>query len=251
LDAETAAVFATKNGYTPLMVLEAKNASPANKKLFSNVTKLTAAFEAVASSDGFVMSVESMKPFGAKAFSYDVKVDSLVHKRISEGVTAATDALRQEKETLGESIKQCLKISGMEILKNLSGATPNPVRAALVEELNGLNVREAGKVVDYAFAKTGEPLILAIVAKAMELLDKPVAVRNEIAKYVSEATVQPTSTVTASDKVSKDVATSLADGSVDVTATIGDDVDEAELGTSSVYRNLVRSSLHQARRNRA
>ena len=105
-------------------------------------------------------------------------------------------------------------------------------------------------MVDFAFAKHGEPLLKAVIAKAMELLTKPLEVRNEIARYVSEATVQPV--VIASE--TNDVAKSLAEGSLSVSASTAEGdlsaVDnEAKQGSNPVLTALVRSSM-AARRSR-
>lgn len=197
-------------GYMPYIALEASKASEAVKPLFANPAKLVETVNAVLanSQDDLVKDLAS---FGVRQITYSVKASSLIEKRIKEGVSAATSALKDEKAHIVDDMRQCLAISATHVLKNLSDDATNAVSAALSESLKKVGVRSANTLVDEAFTQHGPELMKTIIAKALDLMNKPYDTRNEIAKYVTAATGR---NVLATASIGDRVAKSLADGTV-------------------------------------
>jgi len=197
-------------GYMPYIALEASKATETLKPLFATPSKLVDAVNTVLSnSTGDI--AKDLAGFGVRQINYNVRASSLIEKRIKDGITAATSALDDEKAHLIEDLKQCLAISATQVLKNLSDDATNVVSASLAESLKKVGVRSANALIDDAFTQHGPELMKTIIAKALDLMNKPYDVRNEIAKYVTAATGR---NVLAAPSTGDRVAKSLADGSL-------------------------------------
>jgi len=215
-------------GYMPYIALEASKATDTLKPLFANPGKLVDAVNTVLSnSTGDI--AKDLAGFGVRQINYNVRASSLIEKRINDGITAATSALEDEKAHLIEDLKQCLAISATQVLKNLSDDATNVVSASLAESLKKVGVRSANAMIDDAFTQHGPELMKTIIAKALDLMNKPYDVRNEIAKYVTAATGR---NVLAAPSTGDRVAKSLADGSLplsSVQASAGNTVESAAI----------------------
>ncbi|MDE1905433.1 MAG: hypothetical protein KGH75_03155 [Rhodospirillales bacterium] len=256
IDAKSAMILAMVEGvgYMPYVGLEEVKASEACKPLFANPTKLINAVNAVlANTQGDV--IKDLAGFGVRQLNYNVKASSLIEKRIKEGVEAATSALNDEKEHLVEDLRQCLAIAATEVLKNLTDGYTNPVSASLADGLKQVGVRSANKLIDDAFTDKGPELMKTIIARGLELMDKPYDTRNEIAKYVTAAAGR---NVLATASVGDRVADSLARGVVPLSAqpSAESNVETAvtanaipvDASTTYDYKSIVKS-LSASRRN--
>jgi hypothetical protein len=261
IDTSSAMVLAMVNdvGYMPYIALEASKASDNIKPLFANPSKLVETVNAVlANSEGNL--IKDLASFGVRQLNYSIRASALIEKRIKEGVFAATEALNDEKGHLVDDLRQCLAIAATEVMKNLKEDATNVVASTLSDSLKKVGVRDASLLVDQAFTAQGPELMKTIIARALELMDKPYDSRNEIAKYVTAAVgrnVLETAKPTQGDVVAKN----LAEGSlpVSVHASAGNVVEPSSAAnvipitaSSNIdYSNLIKSKAASLRHRQA
>ena len=252
-------------GYMPYIALEASKAADAIKPLFANPAKLVETVNTVLSSSEGDLK-KDLKAFGVREIHYSVRASNLIEKRIREGVAAATDALNDEKGHLVEDLRQCLAIAATEVMKNLKEDATNVVSAALSESLAKVGVRDAGLLVDQAFTNKGPEMMKTIIARALELMEKPYDSRNEIAKYVTAAVgldvlaaAKPTATtVSVGDVVAKNLAEGSLPASVITPAGTFESADRGQVipitaaSSSNInYSSLVRNKAASIRQRQS
>lgn len=133
------------------------------------------------------MTEEAIKPFGFEPVTLDITVDDAADQKVEQAVEVATAALNNKLATLTESFNQCVGIASVGINKGVFAEVSNPLRAAFIERMAELNIRAPEKVVDTVLAAHGEDMLRCVVAKALDLLNKPTEVLNEVGKMVAEA----------------------------------------------------------------
>ena len=228
-------------GYMPYLMLEAHSAADEFKGVFANSTKLVQTVNAVISSaDNF--SSRDLKPLGARELTYSINSSKLVEQRIAQGIQAATASLEDERKELADDMRQCLAIASVEVLKNLAKDKPNVVASTLAEELTKIGVRKADNLITSAFSEKGPELMQTIIARALELMLKPLAARNEVAMYVEAATgreIDFSATASVANEAARALSTFTAAPVKSTTTTI---TASDNNGASNVidYSNLVK-----------
>lgn len=128
----------------------------------------------------------TLNDFGFKHTSIKVnasKIGALSEDRVSERakVIASANTTMHTKE-----LASCMGIAAIGITKGFwpGKQNRNPVRDTMVATLKDIGVRNPERIVDRAFAASGDDYNITLIAKAEELLQMPVDARNAIADAV-------------------------------------------------------------------
>ena len=234
-------VVAADNGkYLPVFILDRTKASKTHQPMFDNINTLSTAFSAVIAASKTKPTAETFHAFGSSPITYKVPIAEVVASEITKGTVSATASLAEEKTNLMKEMRQCIGIAALEIMKNINQDNENPVRNVLAHSLKRSGVRKPESVIDSAFVEAGAELMTKILDRAVELKDQSLATRNEIARYVSQARVNPVPTS------SKGFVEKLASSSLPISVNAFDDsttVDNSTVAKENVIsmRDVVKS----------
>jgi len=172
----------------PVIKLDADKAGE-NEKLFADGDDLSRAVQAIIDAEENPQP-EHFAKLGGEAIEYDVPVADAIKQRINDGVEAVTAAYREQRDNLNDEMRACISIAALIVHKGMDKDLSNPLRDAFVGALTKVNVRNPENLVDAVFAEASEPYIKTVLAKANDLLAKPLEARNEIARFAERATYQ-------------------------------------------------------------
>jgi hypothetical protein len=99
--------------------------------------------------------------------------------------------VRKSNKKLAGSLKameQSLALAASGFNRDMYPELGNPLKAALVDTLKSLNIRNAAQVVQAAFAESADEYHQSLIAKTVEYMQKSDDIRNELAKVMAGAT---------------------------------------------------------------
>lgn len=148
---------------------------------------LQSAFVAVAKR-GFTVAEAS--EFGFEAQSFKVEGEQVIRNAMHRQAMLATENAKKEIANGVDRYKQSVRSAMVAAFKGIYNDLPNDFRDQLITSLASISVAEPRSIVDSAFAKSAEKLLVAVFTKADEIAGKSNEVRNEIASFVAGANYQ-------------------------------------------------------------
>lgn len=141
---------------------------------------------------------EAIQAFAFTPYKVTVSFKGHVAKQIEAGVAAAKAELAAQVGDDRKAFQQCLSISILGHVTGLFKDVKNPVQSQLIEQLSGLNVRGASKLVQTAFASNSKEFSASVLKKAAELMASTPEYRNDIAANLD--TLNPMALATDTDE---------------------------------------------------
>ena len=149
--------------------------------LFATDNFLTA-IKTTAVNKGFEQALASFKFCLTK-----VKLDKKAIARAEVASAVAKEKKRLQANYSGDlkALKQCVSMAASGFNRDMYPEMGNELKATLVETLASLNIKNPAKVVQSAFSECADAYHSNLITKAMELMAKPLEVRNELAKVLA------------------------------------------------------------------
>lgn len=122
-----------------------------------------------------------LKSMGYRLATVNVAASALVNKRVEAKVAAATKQISASVKDSDASFGQCLAIASVGLTRDMWKDVPNQLRAGLEDNLTRAGLRNAGKVVQAAFAQHGVEYTRSLIQIAQKLAAMPVEARNGLA----------------------------------------------------------------------
>ena len=168
----------------PVGKLIKEKASSGVQARWKETSGLQNAFVAVARRG---LSSAEASEFGFEAVSFKVEGEQVIRQALQRQAMLATENAKKEVARGIERYKQSFKSALLASFKGLYPDLNNPVREQLVASLSAISVAEPRSIVDTAFAKASDSLLISVFAKTDEWSQKSDDARNEIASYVATA----------------------------------------------------------------
>jgi hypothetical protein len=182
--ANTLWVFANNE---PIGKLIKEKASSGIQSRWNEKEGLQKAFIAVARRG---LTATEAAQFGFEAKAYVVEGEKIIRNALQRQAMLATENAKKEVARNVDRFKQGVKSAMIAAFKGIYNDLNNPLRDQLIASLAAVSVAEPRSIVDTAFAKTADNLLIAVFNKAEEFAGKSDEVRNEIASYVANANYQ-------------------------------------------------------------
>ena len=151
-----------------------------------NSPRVPRAFAHVAAEKGVGTAIEEL---GFKSMSMDVDVGSVIQARAQaeadQKVANVTAEVESHCEEYQDRMVAALSTAMVGIQRGFWRNEHNPVVQQLVTSLSSAGIANPEPLVAQAFATQGEQLFKSVMSKALELMQKPVEVQNELAASIS------------------------------------------------------------------
>lgn len=176
--------------YSPVAVAKKDLASDGVQKIFLNVARFTQAFKESVGTEGF--SSEVIANFGLEPIQIEVKETEALRSKVTAATAEVEADFKSKKERMDSVFRHSLSIASLALTKNLFKDQKDPLRLGLIETLASINVRNPEQVIDRVYEKHGEDHLRTMLQLAYDLSEKSDDTRNELAKFVQEASYQTT-----------------------------------------------------------
>ena len=151
-----------------------------------NSPRVPRAFAHVASEKGVSAAIDEL---GFSSMSMDVDVSNVMQARAQaeadQKVANVTAEVESHCDEYRDRMTAALSTALVGIQRGFWRNENNPVISQLVTSLSSAGFANPEPLVAQAFANQGESLFKTVMAKALELMQKPVEVQNELAASIS------------------------------------------------------------------
>lgn len=151
-----------------------------------NSPRVPRAFAHVASEKGVSAAIDEL---GFSSMSMDVDVSNVMQARAQaeadQKVANVTAEVESHCDEYRDRMTAALSTALVGIQRGFWRNENNPVISQLVTSLSSAGFANPEPLVAQAFANQGESLFKSVMAKALELMQKPVEVQNELAASIS------------------------------------------------------------------
>ena len=151
---------------------------------------------------------EGLMNMGFKPMKIRLPVKNVVQSHVAQALASTQDEHKQRLESVSSDIRAALSTAAVGINKGFFSDITNPVKVDLYTVLSSAGVKNAEVLIDNAFANSADDYHRVLLAKAFDLMQKPVEARNEISQAVKTAAYQRVSS--GSDSLSSSVSTRLS-----------------------------------------
>lgn len=176
--------------HAPVAKFVKASASKEVAALFPNEERLVAAFAGAVNASNGTVTKEIKESFGIQSLTVSMTVSSVIENEIHNRSQGAVDKVTAAATDYTEDFKQALSIASVGINKNFWKSSTNSVKASLVATLTSVGVHNAENMVEAAFELEGPDYLRTLLAKAVEISQKDISFRNELATAVADATFQ-------------------------------------------------------------
>lgn len=207
----------------------------ATADLFDTENFLTA-IKTTAVNSGFEQALSSFK-FKLATVRLDKK--AIARTEVASAVAKEKKRLQSNYSGDLKALKQCISMAASGFNRDMYPETGNELKATLVEVLSSLNIKNPAKVVQSAFSECADAYHANLISKAMELMSKPLEVRNELAKVLASNSLDMPEDEEDELDIESDLEDLDLEGGDD---DVGDDEDDGEEASFEV-RSAVTSRL--------
>ena len=151
---------------------------------------------------------EGLMNMGFKPMKIRLPVKNVVQSHVAQALASTQEENKQRLESVSSDIRAALSTAAVGINKGFFSDITNPVKVDLYTVLSSAGVKNAEVLIDNAFANSADDYHRVLLAKAFDLMQKPVEARNEISQAVKTAAYQRVSS--GSDSLSSSVSTRLS-----------------------------------------
>ena len=151
---------------------------------------------------------EGLMNMGFKPMKIRLPVKNVVQSHVAQALASTQEEHKQRLESVSSDIRAALSTAAVGINKGFFSDITNPVKVDLYTVLSSAGVKNAEVLIDNAFANSADDYHRVLLAKAFDLMQKPVEARNEISKAVKTSAYQRVSS--GSDSLSSSVSTRLS-----------------------------------------
>lgn len=151
---------------------------------------------------------EGLMNMGFKPMKIRLPVKNVVQSHVAQALASTQEEHKQRLESVSSDIRAALSTAAVGINKGFFSDITNPVKVDLYTVLSSAGVKNAEVLIDNAFANSADDYHRVLLAKAFDLMQKPVEARNEISQAVKTAAYQRVSS--GSDSLSSSVSTRLS-----------------------------------------
>lgn len=151
---------------------------------------------------------EGLMNMGFKPMKIRLPVKNVVQSHVAQALASTQEEHKQRLESVSSDIRAALSTAAVGINKGFFSDITNPVKVDLYTVLSSAGVKNAEVLIDNAFANSADDYHRVLLAKAFDLMQKPVEARNEISQAVKTSAYQRVSS--GSDSLSSSVSTRLS-----------------------------------------
>lgn len=153
---------------------------------------------------------EGLTTMGFQSLKVRMPVKNIVANRVAEATAAVKQESAQQVASIREDLRAAISTAAVGINKGFFADLANPMKAELFDVLSSVGVQNAEVLIDNAFGSSADDYHKVLLAKAFDLLKKPVDARNEISQAVATASYQrvgaPESAASLSGAVSRQLS---------------------------------------------
>lgn len=124
---------------------------------------------------------KGLKSMGFVMARVNVTSSKVINKRVEAKAAKVSAAVRADKAQYDAVLEQSLAIAATGMAKQYFKGVQNPLKAAMVQELETMGVRGASRLVAGIFARAGIPFTKELVATAKRISAMPQELRNSTA----------------------------------------------------------------------
>lgn len=133
---------------------------------------------------------EGLMGMGFQSMKVSMPVKNIVASHVAEATAAVTEDANARITSVAEDVRAALATAAVGINKGFFSSLSNPIKAQLFDVLSAAGVKNADVLIDNAFDAAGDDYHRTLLAKAFDLMAKPVEARNEISHAVMTASYQ-------------------------------------------------------------
>lgn len=164
-----------------------------------------------------------------------------IQKQVQSEVASVQRNYSTRVAELEESFEQSLAIAAAGMTRSFFKGMSNPIRTGLIQELAAAGMHNPEALVDRVLASYSDSYHQELLAKAKELKDKPIELRNSLAEAISEVSPR-TSSETASFATNANFGQRLEQAAVEAPAEVRQAIKSAN-GAKASRIQEIRSSL--------
>jgi len=138
--------------------------------------------------------------FGLAPITTEVPIEQVQKDKIDQAIEKTTEELKAEFEQHKIAHKQSFNTSLMASLKGVWKDYNNPLKDSLIANLKVNGVHNPESLINKIFADTAVDTFKAVLVKTDDLLNKPEASRDEIARLVETAAFRNSDNVATTEK---------------------------------------------------
>lgn len=133
---------------------------------------------------------EGLMGMGFKAMTIRMPVKNIVQSHVATATASVQAEAEARVSSISEDVRAALATAAVGINKGFFSQLTNPVKAEMYDVLSAAGVKNAEVLIDNAFATAADDYHRVLLAKAFDLMGKPVEARNEISQAVMTASYQ-------------------------------------------------------------
>lgn len=133
---------------------------------------------------------EGLMGMGFKAMTIRMPVKNIVQSHVATATASVQAEAEARVNSISEDVRAALATAAVGINKGFFSQLTNPVKAEMFDVLSAAGVKNAEVLIDNAFAAAADDYHRVLLAKAFDLMGKPVEARNEISQAVMTASYQ-------------------------------------------------------------